>query len=226
MVTKTRRSASRAHVRRWLCMLCATLMLFGAMTVGAGAASYGLPAASTPTEVYLDGYEVLDGDCVIWRNTTYVPLRAVSQSIGKSVKWDGPNQRAYIGEVPGEKQYLLTVCPPYQKSGYNAPATIAMMGQKYANGFTLGCRSSYALFNLNGQYDTLSFDVGHIDEMYTSDATLNVYLDGELAFSLDLNYEMLVEHYEIPLRGALQMKVEMIGSDWDHNYGIANVSVE
>lgn len=187
----------------------------------------------TGSDIYVDGIKLEPTDAngnpvetFIYNGTTYVPLRAVSESLGKSVKWDGANKRAYIGEVPGEKQYLLSVCPPYQKSGYIARATMAMMGQKYANGFTLGCRSSYALFNLNGQYDTISFDVGHIDEMYTSDATLNIYLDGELAFSLDLNYEMLVEHYEVSLHGALQMKVEMIGSDWDHNYGLANVTVE
>ena len=97
MVTKTRRSASRAHVRRWLCMLCATLMLFGAMTVGAGAASYGLPAASTPTEVYLDGYEVLDGDCVIWRNTTYVPLRKFCNLFDEcSFSWNNSTSTATV----------------------------------------------------------------------------------------------------------------------------------
>jgi N-acetylmuramoyl-L-alanine amidase len=78
-------------------MLCATLMLFGAMTVGAGAASYGLPAASTPTKVYLDGYEVLDGDCVIWRNTTYVPLRKFCNLFDEcSFSWNSSTATATV----------------------------------------------------------------------------------------------------------------------------------
>ena len=97
LVTKTRRSTSRAHIRRWLCMLCATLMLFGAMTVGTSAASYGLPAASTPTKVYLDGYEVLDGDCVIWRNTTYVPLRKFCNLFDEcSFSWNSSKATATV----------------------------------------------------------------------------------------------------------------------------------
>jgi N-acetylmuramoyl-L-alanine amidase len=78
-------------------MLCAALMLFGAMTVGAGAASYGLPAASTPTKVYLDGYEVLDGDCVIWRNTTYVPLRKFCNLFDEcSFSWNSSTATATV----------------------------------------------------------------------------------------------------------------------------------
>lgn len=189
----------------------------------------------TGSDIYVDGIKLEPTDAngnpvetFIYNGTTYVPLRAVSESLGKSVKWDGTNKRAYIGEVPGEKQYLLSVCPPYQTNHYEAPTTMTMMGQKYANGLKLGTRSEgYALFNLNGQYDTLSFDVGHIDGADMCDASLNVYLDGTLAFSLDLTGEMMVQHYDISLHGALQMKIEMAdGWYWGSQFGLANVTVE
>lgn len=166
----------------------------------------------TGAEIYVDGVELNPTDAngkpvetFIYNGTTYVPLRAVSQSLGKAVNWDGENQRVYIGEAPGMKQYLLNVCPPYETDNwYSTPAIITMAGQKYAN----GCRLGMALFNLNGKYDTLSFDVGHVDNTRMNNSTLYIYLDGELAFSLDLASEMMPQHYEVKLHGALQMKMQ------------------
>lgn len=73
MVTTTNRQ--RHTTRRWLCALFAALMLASVMTVGAFAASPAHPKESVETNVYLDGIEILDGDCVIWKDTTFVPLR-------------------------------------------------------------------------------------------------------------------------------------------------------
>lgn len=186
----------------------------------------------TGVDIYVDGVKMEPKDAngksvetFVYNGTTYVPLRAVSQSLGKNVNWDGANQRVYIGEVPEEKQYLLNVCPPYQTNGYETSPTYTMTGRKYANGFSLRYSNCFAMFNLNGQYDTLSFDVGHIDgkDMYKGQS-IEIYLDGELAFSLDLDPEALVEHYEIPLHGALQMKIE--GSYYAYAFAMVNVTVE
>ncbi len=200
----------------------------------------------TGVTIYVDGVEMkptdVNGNPVetfVYNGTTYVPLRAVSQSLGENVDWDGATQSVYIGERPGTKQYLLTVCPPYQTTGdYSTPATISMAGQKYANGFVLGetdgtdyLTSGTALFNLNGQYNTLEFDVGHIDGRSMGNCTLNLYLDGTLAFSTDMTPEMLPTHYSVPLRGALQMKLETVGYDgnaWKYGgcYGIVNAEID
>ncbi len=181
----------------------------------------------TGVEIYVDGIPMNPTDAngnpvetFVYKGTTYVPLRAVSESLGKNVKYDGSAKRVYIGEAPGQKQYLLTVCPPYQTSGVNMPATITMAGEKYANGMKISW--GYALFNLNGQYNTLSFDVGHIDGETMADKVLNIYLDGELSFSVDLTGEMLPTHYEVPLHNALQMKIELGGDYW---YGIGNIEI-
>lgn len=170
----------------------------------------------TGAEIYVDGVKMEPKDAngnpvetFVYNGTTYVPLRAVSQSLGKNVNWDGENQRVYIGEKPGEKQYLLDVCPPYQSKGFKIFPTVSMAGQKYANCFQVCGNGGYGLFNLNGQYKTLSFDVGHIDGDEMEESTLDIYLDGTLAFSVDLEPEMLPKHYDIPLHNALQMKMEV-----------------
>lgn len=210
------------------------------MLVTALAAALVLPAGAelvsktievfTGAEIYVDGVKMEPTDAngnpvetFIYNGTTYVPLRAVSQSLGYAVNWDGTTQSVYIGEQPGAKQYLNTVCPPYQTDRYSTPTTITMAGQKYANCIAWSSGYGYALYNLNGKYNTLEFDVGHVDGKSMSDSTLNIYLDGELSFSLDLTSEMLPTHISVPLYGALQMKIEM-GSGGGC-YGLGNVEI-
>lgn len=187
----------------------------------------------TGVDIYVNGVKMEPTDAngkpvetFVYNGTTYVPLRAVSQSLGNAVSWDGENQRVYIGEIPGAKQYLLTVCPPYETRGYTAPATIAMSGKIYANGFTLyqGSGGGFALFNLDGQYDTLSFDVGHRDGATLNSSKVYIYLDGDLAFSTELTSEMLPQHFEVPLYNALRMKIET--DQWGSGYGIASVELD
>ena len=96
MVTTTNRP-SRHNFRRWLCALFAAVMLVGTMTVGAFAASPAHPKESVETNVYLDGIEILDGDCVIWRDTTFVPLRKFCNLFdGCSFLWDGKTNTATV----------------------------------------------------------------------------------------------------------------------------------
>ena len=216
------------------CLL--TVLLFSMVTqAGAVLSSKWIEVYSGST-IYIDGVELhptdVNGNPVevfSYNGTTYVPLRAVSESLGKAVKWDGSTQSVYIGLAPGMKQYLLSVCPPYQEYEMAMPTTITMAGQKYANCMTgsgdgfMWASEATAIFNLNGQYNTLEFDVGHIDSISGYAATLNIYLDGELSFSKDLTTEMMPRHISIPLYNALQMKIEI--DSWGKCYGLGNIEI-
>ena len=96
MVTTTNRPR-RHFTRRWLCALFAALMLLSVLTVGAFAATPATPGDSVDTNVYLDGIEILDGDCVIWRDTTFVPLRKFCNLFdGCSFSWNGKTNTATV----------------------------------------------------------------------------------------------------------------------------------
>lgn len=208
-----------------------TVVLAAGLLTSAGAALTGKTIqVLTGAEIYIDGVKLEPTDAngnpvetFVYNGTTYVPLRAVSQNLGKAVNWDGENQRVYIGEAPRVKQYLNTVCPPYQSNNYYADSTVQMSGQKYANAARYGSYSSggWALYNLNGQYETLSFDMGHFDGDYMESVTLNIYLDGNLAFSADMDAEEMPKHYTVQLHNALQMKIEMTNG----YYRLANIEI-
>ena len=147
------------------------MALVFALASPAGAALAGKTIqVLTGVDIYVDGVEMKPTDAngkpvdtFVYNGTTYVPLRAVSQYLGKAVSYDGKNQRVYIGEAPGMKQYLLTVCPPYETNyGYysangnkkDESDVFQMGGQSYTNGFKVDINRSngaMALFNLNGQ---------------------------------------------------------------------------
>lgn len=214
-----------------------TVLIFGLASPAGAALISKTIEVSTGASIYIDGVEMKPTDAngnpvdtFIYNGTTYVPLRAVSQSLGYNVNWDGANQRVYIGEMPGQKQYLLDVCPPYQTFGCETPDVIQMAGQKYTNGMTwrlaaFNVPTSYALFNLNGQYNTLEFDLGHVDGSHMYGASLSIYLDGKLAISEELDPYKMPEHLSIPLNGALQMKIEMTVKVAGNTYGFGNIEI-
>ena len=209
-----------------------TMALVAGLAVPAGAALASKTIqVLTGSEIYVDGVKMEPTDAngnpvdtFVYNGTTYVPLRAVSEYLGKNVSWDGASQRVYIGEAPGVKQYLNTVCPPYQSDRFETYATVEMSGQKYANAarYGGGYSSGWALYNLNGQYETLSFDMGHLDGDSMDKGTLNIYLDDNLAFSADMEAEDLPEHYTVDLHNALQMKIEMSNGF----YRLANLEID
>jgi len=41
-----------------------------------------------------------DVEPFIVNGTTYLPVRAVANAVGKEVYWDGPNWTVYLGKVP------------------------------------------------------------------------------------------------------------------------------
>ena len=110
-------------------------------------------------------------------------------------------------------QSLLAVCPPYESSGYEERASITMAGTQYTNCFVLdaGYNEAYAIYNLNGKYTTLEFDMGHIDGTQMSNVTFEIYLDGRPVKTIDATAEGLPLHYTIQLDGAKQMKINSTG---------------
>lgn len=226
--------------KKWFGFVCgflAAVMLFSVTNMPALAASMNeFIEVFTGVRVYVNDAPLDPGDlhgnpdAFIYNGTTYVAVRGVSNSLGQDVLWDGDTRSVYIGKHAGSSAYLLNVCPPYQKSNVETPSTVEMSGKKYTNCLTMyggkGSLAAYALFNLNGKYDQLSFDAGHIDGTGMAIQTVNIYLDGTLSFSADLNGEMLPKHFDVPLNGALQMKIECECKDYSGKvFALANLTV-
>ena len=145
----------------------------------------------------------------IYNGTTYLPIRAVGDAIGKQVTWDGATKTVYIGEAPNATVYLTDVCPPYDSNGYYSDRTFEMDGKKYnAGSFYFYSSNGEALYNLDGKYSALDVLVGHEDN-FDDEKLINIYLDGILSQTIELEPEQLAQNVHIPLNNALQMKIEV-----------------
>ncbi len=185
----------------------------------------------TGISLYYDGVEVEPTDAVgnpvepfLYEGTTYLPVRAISDLLGVEVNWDGVNKRVYLGDMPGKVTYLGVDLKPYDKVLYEAPTTFTMDGKTYMNGFLLTRNfwnpGGRAVFNLNGQYDMLEVDIGHVDNPEYEKKVM-IYLDGSLTEVIEIGSYEMVRHVKIPLHGAAQLKIQLEGD----TTGFANAAV-
>ena len=211
-----------------LAIVLACVILSGTAFAAGSSRTAQITASYVGISLVVDGVPVTPKDAngkvvepFIYEGTTYLPVRAVGEALGKKVSWDGATKTVYVGQVPGEETYLLDVCPPYQWDDCSISETSAIMGERYANVLNMNVNyPGYALFNTNGEYSSLEFDIGHIDGTGTNGGTIKIYLDGQYYDSIAVSGDMLLTNIVIPLNYALQMKFEW---NWgDGNYGIVN----
>lgn len=87
----------RSGLRRMTVALLAALLLVCGLTVHASAAGSKFPSGSTPTDVYLGGKEILDGECIIYNSVTYVPLRNFCNLLDQcTFSWNGNTGTATV----------------------------------------------------------------------------------------------------------------------------------
>lgn len=216
-----------------LLALCCALLL--SSVVYAATRTKTLTAYYNDIQLVVDGVPVTPKDAngtvvepFIVDGTTYLPVRAVGEAMGKTVDWDGRTHTVYVGNVPGEDIYLMDVCPPYATRNYAEWESFHMMGKRVFHGFALTADGGYAYFNLNAEYETLEFDFGHVDGTDMYGAEFTIYLDGEYVQTISGTPDMMMEHITIPLDYGLQLKIVCTagyGQIYRTYYGFGNLTL-
>ena len=98
-MTKSKLSILRgwkSRLRRLCAVFLISLTLLSLLTLGTSAAVV-FPEDSSPTEVYLDGRQVLQGECIILESVTYVPLRNFCNLFqGCRISWNAKTSTATV----------------------------------------------------------------------------------------------------------------------------------
>ena len=94
--------------RVFILILLACVILISASALAISIADTRQIAATfNNIKIYVDGQIIAPKDALgrpvepfIVDGSTYLPVRAVAEALGKDVEWDGPNQSVYIGAKP------------------------------------------------------------------------------------------------------------------------------
>ncbi len=131
--------------------------------------------------------------------------------------------------------YFLNVCPPYQKNDdtvlHNGESSFKMGGKTYRNGITMEVwePGSWFLSNLNGNYNELKFNLGHVDETGMTNVELAIYLDGDYYKTYTVISSNLPTNITIPVSGINQIKVVANMTDDYAGYptiGLGNMTIK
>ena len=152
---------------------------------------------------YGDGTGNFFGICDIYVATTEAALETVQYS-----SRDMPNRPAKMVSELG----AFAICSAVEEAvfdGSSSYTTFSMGGVKYNEGIILIASNSWldtrpacVSFNLGGKYDTISFLAGHIanSDVYKDD-TIEIYADGVLIKTIDVDCTMLPEKYVVDVTG-------------------------
>ena len=120
---------------------------------------------------------------------------------------EAAQQEAAVPETPNTNVVdLWKDNPPYESDISTTKCTIA--GEAYYDVSVFG-GLDYAVFNLDGKYNTLEFDMGHVDGSGKQDGQLDIILDGQTNTSAAVGWSDLPKHFVIDLHNAQQMKMEL-----------------
>ncbi len=181
-----------------------------------------IQAEYSDIKIYMDGVLLspkdVNGNTVepfIYNGTTYLPVRAVGEAVGKQVSWDGATSSVYLGERPGQVTYLTDVMDAFTSNYYEKYTTengksFNMGGTKYTNGFVLEYEGSEAVFNLNGNYRTITFDMGHVDGSDNYDAGIQIFIDDRLVEEYVAGYDDIPQKITIPVNNGLKIKFSVV----------------
>ena len=218
-------------------------VLIGALLTG------GLVFAKTGTEMievtyqnvklYVDGVLITPKDAngnivepFVSKGTTYLPVRALSEALGKNVRWDGSTGSVIVGLMPGNVVYLEDVIQPYQTEGdywladiSKTDRNIPIAGVKYYHGVAngdwggvWGNRPSSGTvvagyYNLNSQYSQLSGMYGPCDDGAADECKISFYGDGRLIRTFEFKKNDMPKDFSVDLSGVLQLKIELVGTN-------------
>lgn len=172
-------------------------------------------------KICVDGVEMTPRDTAgkevepfIYNGTTYLPVRAVGEAVGKEVTYDGSTNTVYLGKS-GVKSYLGQQVTAYQKKGAYE-GTYSMGGQSYVNSLNLDGSTANVFYNLNGLYTVMSGMYGMEDGTdEDSESTISFYGDGRLLNTITIRGGELPKQFAVNVSGVAQLKIEK-SEDWNN----------
>lgn len=228
----------KKNLRVILAVTAMVAVLVATAAVASAATKRTIEANYMGIKLIIDGVEVVPKDAAgnvvepfTSNGTTYLPVRALAQALGKEVEWDASTNTIYIGD---------TVHLPYQVNhatlfdGSDPNASFSVAGKVYkvgvvlhsfhsTNGFHPDPYDGSAVWNTEGK-QTMTFTVGHVGSLQRN-GTLYVALDGRAAGEYPLRWDGSPQTIDVSLGGSPNVKLTLVTEEMDGT-GFSIVNLE
>ena len=185
-------------------------------------------AATTQTQqayfnnikIVVDGKEIHPQDAAgnsvepfIVNGTTYLPVRAVADALGKEVYWDGPNYTVYLGNMGGRLEYpslrmenAVDIGGGWYKAGTTSQLT-DNYGNRYATAMS-GSRNTFQTL-LNMKYSRFKTTV-YVEQGSTTNSSrsFTIEADGKIIYlSPEITKTSAPIYIDVDISGCNDFKV-------------------
>ena len=204
--------------------ICCAIIVALAGTAFASSKTENISVTYKDIKIVVDGVSVTPKDAAgnvvepfVSNGTTYLPVRAIGEALGKAVEWDASTGTVFVGKKPGSiAQALVKEVPPYDTDFLvDLKDNVMMGGTIYYDAITfdqINSVSSRASFhNLNKSYTKVSGCAGKIDGAFSTEATLRFFGDGKLIEAFQIKGDEMAKQFEVNVSGVTQLKIEFIG---------------
>lgn len=167
----------------------------------------------------------------IYDGTTYLPVRAVSEAVGKAVSWDGRTSSVFIGQHSSSEPAAVLTELDYFNEGYmvikNGRSIKDNLGRTYSRGYLSGCSSqSFVEYKLNGNFSRLTgtFFVRYDNRTFKGSGMLKIYGDGKLLYnSPEITGGVEPVSVDVDITGVLTLRIEQSdGYDLSTHFAFAD----
>lgn len=184
----------------------------------------------TGVDIYIDDVKLDPKDAngnpveaFIYNGTTYLPVRAIGEALGKTVQWEGKTNSVYVGKHTGEKPAVwLKDLDYFTGSAFKTETTDKdNLGQARTNCIVTVSRDN--TYRINGQYSLIT---GTLYQKYDyrsepSHGFIKIYGDGELLYEAEMNMGIDPLDFSVDIRGVLELRVHYGSwsgsSSWSNN---------
>lgn len=156
---------------------------------------------------------------IIYNGTTYLPVRAVANALGKAVYWDGPNYTVYLGEMDGKLEYPSAYLTENNIGDKFISASQRNLTDNYGNTYNEGLYFSSdfggsggtAEYLTNMKYSRLKGTLYVPNgRTHDSDRQMKVFADGKVIYtSPTMNKTSRPVNFDINIRGYNHIKIDI-----------------
>lgn len=198
----------------------------------------------TGVDIYVDDVKLRPVDAngnpvevFVYNGTTYLPVRAVGEAVGKVVQWEGKTNSVYLGKHTGEKPAVWLEDLEYfneKIDGYFRQENDLKdnLGNSYAHVVVTGgtvCRE----YMTNGQYSAISGTLFQTEAGRSpagaDNSKIEIYGDGELLYSAEVERGSMPIDFYVDLTGVLKLEVSVYtrqnGYTSDYYGALANLGL-